>query len=286
MRAGAQELRAGAGLVLQTTADGRIDLEALEGSATTPRMEDWLRRRLQGQDPYWSVDPDSPEAAERVFLRIWKASAPTSRVRHALGEACAALLREAWGGPPEQWHGELLALVRVIRPDSCRPALRRAVEAGRFTDDHLTMDLDQHWLNAAAAYRWDAAAVIDAWKRLLATPPYNVIAYRALAHDLELGIWYLPHLYHGLKEQERPFVLRQAVRLLLHHVQSDWAARLRWREGHLAVHAGLCEAVDAALRELNRPPVFERATSSPPSGAVPEDTGGKFAGIAAVQAAS
>jgi len=199
------------------------------------------------------------ESAERVFLQLWSASAPSSRIRHGLGAACGALLREACNGPPEAWHGDLLDLVRVIRPDACRAVLRRVVEEGRFDAEHVNLKLDRRWLHAAAEYRWDPAAVVAAWKRLLRDPQYNVIAYRALAHDLELGIWYLPDLYDAVAEPQRSFVLRQAMRLLLSHAQSDWASRLRWRHGHLAKRQGLCEAVDAALRQLNRPPVFQTA---------------------------
>jgi hypothetical protein len=263
-------------------------------------MADWLRRRLRGRDPYWSVDPHDLESTERVFLELWTSSAPMSRVRHALGEACGVLLREAWNSPPEQWHGDLLNLVGVIRPDTCRLVLRRVVEAGQFSPEQVRLGLDRRWLHAAAEYRWDAAAAIAAWRRLLRNPQYNVIAYRALAHDLELGIWHLPELYGSVEEAHRPFVLRQAVRLLLGHAQSDWAARLRWREGHLAVQAGLCGAIDEALRQLNRPPVFERAPApveagqgarretppdQEPAARSADDGNSKFRGLAQARAA-
>ena len=279
-------------LDLRRTDDGVVDLEALERSVTPALMTDWVRGQLRGDHPLWPTDPHELPEPERVFLDLWKSCPPQSNTRHALDAACGVVLGEAWAEDAQQWHRDLLDLVRVIRPAPCRLLLRRVVERADFTARQIEMNLDREWLRAGAAYRWEPAPVIAAWKKLLGRERYVVIAYQALAQDLELGIWYLPTLHHAVDEQFRAFVLGQALRFLLRHEDQLLYARLRRREGHLSVHGGLCELIDAALQELDRPPVF--AHPSTPGTRTPQqhaarsegDAESKLAGLAGVKAAA
>jgi len=212
---------------LRAREGGGIDADDLEQNVTPPFMADWMRRRFNGRDPYWSISERDMETPDQVFIDLWKAAAPRSNVRHAIDKACAALLEEAWAAEPAEWHRWLLYLVRVITPEPCQPILLQFVlrfaarTPGRHAASAAELAPDDYWLEAAASYRWTAPEAVAAWRQLLRDEDHRIDAFQALAHDPELAIWYLPELYNGVPADLRRFVIRQAVKLILRRAGAD-----------------------------------------------------------------
>lgn len=98
-------------------------------------------------------------------------------------------------------------------------------------------------------------------------PRDRAIAYRALAHDLESGIIYLPDYLQTVDDpKRRGELVRDALRQLLGHGSMLCRDRLRHHRQRLDQIEGLVDAVDAALVALGEFPVFKEAPVLPIAG--------------------
>ncbi len=251
-------------LVVRLDRRRRVDLDALESSATHQNMWTWVRARLSDVDPYVPLDRDGLEQPWQLFTDLWFRAAPSGNVRTCLGTACCDLLREAWESVPEEWHADLLRLVATISPASCRRFLESIAATSEFDSGIVEANLDIHWLEAAASYQPATLPQTNMWKNRLTSDRYRVLSFNALATNLELGIASLPCYYTALQQvTHRGLLLEEAVRVLLNHGADLCRVRLRAFRSEFESTPGLCDAVDTALDAQGQPLAF-----SVPEGAV------------------
>jgi hypothetical protein len=229
------------------------DLRALERILTDSLTADWIKIRLSSDEPPFPADQDSFESPDQLFIDLWLAAAPEDRVRVLLGDACVLLLTKCRSNPPEPWEGRLLTLVSAIRPERCKALLLEIATTGEFDSKRIEANLDLEWASAAASYDSQPPWVYATWARLIDDPRYSSIAYRALAHDSELGIWHLPRYWESMSIRERAIMLPEALRLVLEHGVSKSMDLLRIYRSHLSAAPGLYQAIDRALREMSLP---------------------------------
>lgn len=200
-------------LALRLDENGELDLERLERSATLASMQEWIRNRLQGKDPYVPINRQDGEPPAELFIRLALGMEPNRRLFMLLHFAVAMLLAEAWIQHPP-WTSGVLELARVLRRKEYFPILMNAVlDRRRYTDEQPQIGLDREWLEAAASYP-PPNALTEEWQRILdkqIDPIHAAIAYRALAYDLEWAIHYLPALYNCLRAEEREVLVEHAI---------------------------------------------------------------------------
>jgi hypothetical protein len=247
-------------MALALTNDGRIDVAALD-KWSVAELRDWLADRLKGQDRLWPIDAENFETPESLFIWLWRDANPQSAFVATLGRACGELLPEAWGKPPEPWLRPLLRLVATIRPEACQAFLNRVVIHRNFSPEMREEDMDEAWLDTLAAYDRQSPDLVKVWRQLLHDARFADIAYRALSHDLIQAVWSLPEYYQALTPDERSVLLPEAMRDMLRwHTSTVFATLVRYG-GKLSETPGLCGAIDAALKEMDYPPVLARASA-------------------------
>jgi hypothetical protein len=229
------------------------DLRALEGILTDSLTSDWIKNRLSSDEPPFPKDQDSFESPDQLFIDLWLAAAPEDRVRVLLGDACVSLLAKCRSNPPEPWEGRLLTLVSAIRPERCKALLLEVAMTMEFDSKRIEANLDLGWVSAAASYDSQPPGVYATWARLIDNPRYSSVAYRALAHDPELGIWHLPRYWESMSIGERDVLLPEALRLIFEDRASKCMALLRIYRSHLSAAPGLCQAIDRALKDMGLP---------------------------------
>ncbi len=229
------------------------DLRALESILTDSLTAHWIKIRLSSDEPPFPADKDSFESPDQLFIDLWLAATPEDRVRVLLGDACLLLLARCRSNPPEPWEGRLLTLVSAIRPERCKALLLEVAMTMEFDSKRIETNLDLGWVSAAASYDLQPPWVNATWARLIDSPRYSSVAYRALAHDPELGIWHLPKYWGSMSIGERDILLPEAVRLIFEDRASKCMALLRVYRSHLSDAPGLYEAIDRALRDMGLP---------------------------------
>jgi hypothetical protein len=201
-------------LQLTYNASGQIDLEALEKRATVDQLKQWMRSRFEGNDPIAPINSDHLEPLYDLFVDLYSRSVVAPRLHACLDQACAELVNEAWiekGSDWIEWH---LRLIATVQPPSVWPILCAIVDRTESFDQVLfERGLDLRWLEAAASYS-KQSDLLTAWKRFIVIQRYAQVAYDALSHDLEYGVRYLPQLFDSLSLEERPLLLREALRRL------------------------------------------------------------------------
>lgn len=202
-------------LDLRATPNGEIDVERLERSAekvTVQTFTDWIRSRLGGNDPYLAFNGRDWMSPRALFVSIAQRSGRGSLLRSRIEESLVALLQEAKQTSPV-WLDELLALVRTLRPETCRALLEDVVRCrSRFQDSDREAGLDCKWLSTAAAYVPNA--FVSDWLDILRRhhdPKHVPIAYMALSGDPDLGLAYLPEFYEALRPEERSVLIHEAL---------------------------------------------------------------------------
>lgn len=243
-------------LTIKFRNDGRVDADALEDVITTVTMREWLLSRLQGKDTLVSIERQHMEAPESLFISLWHDAKPNGNVRHAMDRALADLLLIAWDSQPADWIKDLLDLAAAIRPLGCMWFFASVALKNTFPDAFADNEWKRRWLNAAAAYPVRSRDQIQAWKNLLAEGEYPVIAYRALSHDLELAVRYLPQYWKSFSESQRLFFLKNAVHTLLAHGYDRVAQTLQERSDLFQQIPDLWQALESVLEELGYPPTF------------------------------
>ncbi len=242
-------------LKLQRDESGHIDLDVFGQGLSVKEFAVWIRSRCQGNDELWATDEDSQELPHEVFVDLWMRSIDDGPIRQCMDRACAVLVEEAWSTPVDAWALELIHLITIIRPASVQPFFNSSVV--RFPAPK-GQEVMLPWLQAAAAYP-NQSAVLDVWKHLIEQDCYSQLAYFALCHDMEMAIQYLPRYYHSMRVDDRPFLLREALREIFD--RNDVEARNLLASsscrGRFADEEGLCEAVNVSLEELGRAPVFK-----------------------------
>jgi hypothetical protein len=254
---------------LKRNEQGRLDVRALEQDLSEELLRQWLRDRLRGRDPYWPVDHDNLETPEQVFIDLWHRASPGSMFRELLGRVCRELLQEAWASRRRaRWHAPLLSLVAAIQPPHCAGILNSIVSSIASATDHTDTKTDRRWLFAAAAYRPPQPELVPVWRDLLQHPEYGTVAYRALARDPELGISFLPAYWSALPEEHRSLLFERAVQRIAGEVEQP-LERLRHRAELDGWTTSVRSAVDAALRKLEYPRLFEAELACAPTDGVP-----------------
>ncbi|MBC8443299.1 hypothetical protein H8D79_01090 [PVC group bacterium] len=239
-------------LHLRFDGERRIDLDALESAVSGRALRDWICDRCMGTDKRLHLDDDSLETADEVLIDIWIRADPASKTRECLDWACQSLLQEAWEAEPDEWMEPLLDLVAAARPVACAAFLKSIVQQGSFRKK--PDGWDERWLETAAAY--GAGDIAHTWAHLLDEPDYVVTAYWALSRNVPTGVKYLRAYYCALPNEERGWLLKEALADLLQMDVDAAVNGLRGIRERMETAPGLCEAIDEAIRELGRPPVY------------------------------
>jgi len=196
------------------------------------------------------------EAPESLFISLWHDAKPNGNVRHAMDRALADLLLMAWDSQPAHWIKDLLDLAAAIRPLSCMWFFASVALKNTFPNAFADNEWKRRWLHAAAAYPVRSRDQIPAWNNLLAEGEYPVIASRALSHDLELAVRYLPQYWKSFSESQRLFFLKNAVHTLLAHGYDRVVRTLEQRIDLFEQIPDLWQALEAILKELGYPLAF------------------------------
>lgn len=251
---------------VRATDDGHVDLDRLERTANQSKMKRWIELRLCGQDPYWPVNHQDLEPPHALFVLLAHRSGPQGLTRAMIEQSLVQLLPEVRANNPP-WRGELLQLVRILRPASGITLLAKILqERHRFPSEQIDDRADIDWLLSAAAYPSDSLHRL--WLEILKKPDprHGTIAYRALAQDWQLALEYLWDFGQALRADERSILIRSAVRLAHERCASPGLFRnkikLLWSdyEKH-----GLDGPVADALRSLGLPVPLPAAESAVPN---------------------
>lgn len=261
----------GGGLILRVAPNGKLDVDSLEHSALQAgdvKVTEWIRARLAGHDPYRSLgDMEAPESLLVAILRQLSVERPLRQmIERSLGE----LIDEALHSPPA-FLNELLWLVRLSTPESCRPALERIACERRFTDVARAARQDCAWLSTAAAYT--GKTLQAAWLEILEKRldgPHVHIAYLAVARDPELALVHLPALLHALSDDERTVLIGEELKDA-HERFADrerFLARVMHHLPRYRQHPGLVELVAESMQALGLP-LPREVLGAPPEPSLP-----------------
>jgi hypothetical protein len=238
-------------IALQLNHDGNIDVEALEKDISVAGAKAWIRARCEGDDELLAIDHDSLEDPHSVFVDLWRRSIAGSRVRLCIDRSCAELVEEAWSAESRPWVNELLRLIATVRPESAQQFLASIVRHAPSRKPDAALP----WLEAAAAYPC-LSGTLDTWKMLLKQKSFAQIAYFALSHDSEMAVRNLPLYCRSMPSEERPFLLREALREIFDRDADNARNLLLANQSSFADEGDLCPAVNRALAELDRGDVF------------------------------
>lgn len=221
-------------LDVRTTKDGHVDLDRLERTANPSKIKRWIKLRLCGQDPYWPVNHQDMEPPHALFVLLAERSGPKGLTRALIEQSLVQLLPEVRANNPP-WRGELLQLVRIIRPASGFTLLATILqERHRFPSEQIDDRADIDWLLTVAAYPSDS--LYRLWLEILKKPDprHRTIAYRALAQDWQLALEYLLDFERALRSEDRSILIRSAVRLAYERCASPELfhnkLKLQWSE--------------------------------------------------------
>ena len=243
--------------------DQHIDLAALEATVSLPLMQQWIRSRLEGNDPYAPVDLDSLEQPFELFIDLWQRADTKSAIRSCIDRACGALLPIARDAEDGAWVKALLELVATIQPVSAWPVLATLVQQVASEAPEQRNNRDEAWIEAATEYE-NQPEMAHFWKILLEDARYTQNAYFALRHDLALGVYYLPVYYRLLGEQERPLLIQETIETLLQKGSYQTRSLLERYTNEFIRVPGLCRIIDIALGTLEHPAIYQQAMAAHP----------------------
>ncbi len=210
-------------------------------------------------------------SSRSLFIAIAQRSGHGSLLRSRIDESLLSLLREARQTPPV-WLDELLALVRALRPETCRAMLEDVVRTrSRFLGPDREAGLDCKWLATAAAYVPNT--FLSEWVDILHRshePKHVPIAYMALAADPELGLAYLPEFHEALRPEERPVLINEALQDVFDQLQpvARFGESLRRHQHRYSEFPKLQALVATFLNGVGLSSLLLRQSSGSPS--VPE----------------